>query len=402
VLRQTGAVARTAPGALSAPARRLVGVDAARGLALVGMVTVHVLPAEAADGSTTTAHLLAAGRSAATFAVVAGVGLALATGRTRPPGGTVRGWLSAGIGVRAVLLAAVGLLLGELDSGIAVILTYYGVLFLCALPVLGLGPRPLLALAAGVAVVVPVLSQLVRAHLPPPSFLLPTTGRLLREPGALLPELLLTGYYPVLSWTAYLFLGLAVGRLALERARVALRLLLAGAALAVAATAVSALLLGPLGGHDALRDVVDVPPGAGVEDVVAADRFGTVPVSSPWWLATDAPHSTTPPDLLATGGVALAVLGAALLLARRVPQLLLPLAAMGGMPLTLYSVHVTVVSLTRAADPTRSWAVQLAAYAVLAVLWRRLVGRGPLEALLAAAVRAVTGAGRRTALPTVT
>ncbi|MUN64901.1 hypothetical protein GMA12_17440, partial [Kocuria sediminis] len=57
---------------------RLLGVDAARGLALIGLIAVHVLPEENdATGDPTWSYLLFAGDSAALFALLAGVGLAL-------------------------------------------------------------------------------------------------------------------------------------------------------------------------------------------------------------------------------------------------------------------------------------------------------------------------------------
>src|SRR3954468_8624567 len=105
---------------------RLVGLDVARCLALVGMVSVHVVPARAANGQLTLAHNLAAGRSAALFAVLAGVSLALMTGGETQVRGRERAARSAGIAVRALLIAGIGLLLGALASGLAVILTYYG------------------------------------------------------------------------------------------------------------------------------------------------------------------------------------------------------------------------------------------------------------------------------------
>jgi hypothetical protein len=73
---------------------------------------------------------------------------------------------AAGVAVRAVLIAAIGLSLGEFDSGIAVILTYYGVLFLLGIPFLMLRARWSFAVAAVGLVVAPVLSHLVRPQLP--------------------------------------------------------------------------------------------------------------------------------------------------------------------------------------------------------------------------------------------
>lgn len=359
---------------------RVVGVDVARGIALLGMVAVHVLPAEDADGSPSLAGAIASGRSAALFAVLAGVALALAFGGR--PG--ARSY--AAVAVRAALIAAVGLALGGLGSGVAVILAYYGVFFLLVLPWLRAGRRTLLVSAAVVAVAVPVLSQRLRDELPERDTASPSFADL-QDPGQLLSELLITGYYPAAAWVAYLLVGLAVGRMALRSRRTAVLLLVSGTGAALLAHAASALLLGPLGGYDRLADVVRPRDGQTVEDVVDAGRFGNVPTDSLWWLASDAPHSSTPLDLLATTGAAVAVLGLALLLSTR---LLAPLAAAGSMPLTLYSAHVLLLATTDTDDPSRYYLLQVAVGLVAATLWRRFVGRGPLERVVAAAVRPLT------------
>lgn len=396
-------VASAAPIELDSPPNRvrLVGVDAARGVALLGMAAVHVFPAEVDDGSTSTAYLVASGRSAALFAVLAGVGIALASGGRRPLRGQARVRWSAALVVRGLLIGAIGLLLPLLESGAAVILAYYAALFIVAVPLLGLGSRRLAAIGLAVAVVAPFVSSAVREGLPRGSTANVTFATLFGEPVGLLQTLVLTGYYPVLGWTAYLCAGLAVGRLDLSSRRVAVGLLAGGATLAVGASAVSSLLLGPLGGLDRIAEVTDLPQGADVADVVARSRFGTVPTTTYWWLATDAPHSTTPLDLLHTTGTALAVIGAALLLAvfsgATARRLLVPLAAAGSMPLTLYclhlvvlgTVHLEVLGTVPAGDPLLSWTAQAVAALVLATAWRARLGRGPLEAAIAAVTRAV-------------
>lgn len=368
-------------------ATRLVGVDAARGVALIGMAAVHVLTPEQAPGSAFT-ETVAAGRSAALFAVLAGVGLALAYRRPRG-----RRWArdGAALVVRAALICLVGLALGELESGVAVILAYYGVLFVLVVPWLGAGTRTLLAGAAVVAAGMPVVSFVVRESLPERDSASPTFDDL-AEPAQLLSELLLTGYYPAAAWLAYLLVGLAVGRLALQRTRTAAVVAAAGAGLALLAAASSQLLLGPLGGYDEIGEGLRRPPGVSVQEVVDAGRFGNVPTTTPWWLATDAPHTTTPLDLLGTAGSALLVLGILLLVGRWVPLLLAPLAAAGSMPLTLYTAHVVVLGTTDTDDPVRYYLLQVAAALVLATAWRRLVGRGPLEAAVAAVAGRVRGA----------
>lgn len=356
---------------------RLAGVDAARSAAVLGMIAVHVLPLTATDGGRSTADLVASGRSAATFAVLAGVGVALAArGKDLPR-------FAATLAVRAVLITLLGLALGALDSGVLVILAFYGVLFVLLLPFLAAGVRTLLISATVVALAGPVLSQQVRPGLDGLRGN-PVLGDL-REPGRLAADLLLTGTYPAIPWLAYLLLGLGVGRLALRRTRTAAGLLVAGLALAAAATALSRLLLGPLGGYAALAPLVENP--VAVRTIVDASRLGTVPTDSLWWLATDGRHTSTPLDLASTAGIALALLAAALLLAGVARPVLAPLAALGGMPLSAYTLHLLVLSAVTAEERLAFYLAQVIALLVAAVLWRRYVGRGPLEAVLAAVSR---------------
>lgn len=339
------------------------------------MVAVHVLPGQDDDGSPSLSELVAGGRSAALFAVLAGVGVALAYGR---PHGQEQARASAALVLRALLIGVVGLLLGALDSGVAVILASYAVLFVLVVPWLRAGPRVLLASAGLVAAVAPVVSFAVRDRLPARDGSSPVLTDL-ADPGQLLSELLLTGYYPALAWAAYLLLGMAVGRLALHRARVAVVVAGTGAVLALLAAGTSALLLGPLGGYDELDPYVDQPPGVPVEEVLSSGWFGNVPTDSAWWLALDAPHTTTALDLVGTAGTALLVLGLALLVARRLGPALLPLSAAGSMPLTLYTAHVLYLGITDTDDPVRYYLVQVVVGLTAAVLWRTTVGRGPLE-----------------------
>lgn len=371
---------------------RLVGVDAARGLALVAMMSVHVLPLRDGAGSVTLAHRVAGGTSAAAFAVLAGVGLALAHGRRSPLRAASLPGAGAGLTVRALSVLAVGLALGSFDSGLAVILAYYGVLFVLAIPLLGLPTRVVAAVAVASAVLLPLLSYALRDGLPPPERANPTLEQL-AHPWDLLSVLTVTGYYPALPWVAYLAAGIAVGRCDLGARRVQALLVAGGATLAAAASGLSALLLGPLGGYRALLAVSpDVADTEGLRQQLAGGVFGNTPTTSPWWLAVTAPHSTTPLDLLRTIGTSLALLGVLLLLARVVRPLLGPLAAAGGMTLTLYSLHVAVrASPLLPADPQASLLLQVGVALVLATGWRAVLGRGPLEA----AVARLSGLGRR-------
>ena len=377
---------------------RLIGVDATRGLALLGMMAVHVLPSVAADGGATTSHAIAGGRSAATFAVLAGVGLALLTGGTRPLGGRHYAGAASGLVVRALAIGGVGLWLGLTDSGVAVILAYYAVLFVLAIPLLPLRARPLVAIGAAVACVFPFVSYALRGDSGLPfRGQNPTFSSLFDAPGELIEGLLLTGYYPALAWTAYLCAGLAAGRLNLRERRTAAWLLGCGGSLAVAASVTSWSLLGPLDGRNRIAATLANP--SDLDDALALGLYGNTPTTTWWWLAVDASHASTPLDLLHTIGVALALLGALLLLAstgRLARTVVAPVAAAGSMTLSLYTGHVALLgSGLLPDDPETSYVVQVCATLVLALLWRRFLGRGPLERLVTIAAtpvrRAVAG-----------
>src|SRR6476661_8535500 len=163
--RSTAAQSGTKKGA--AVSTRLAGIDAARGLALLGMMATHLLPTFESDAALTPTWigLTFSGRAAALFAVLAGVGLALSTGKNTPLEGAQLSAARRGVALRALVIAVVGLSLGGLDINIAVILVHYAVLFLCILPFLGLGVKPLCAWAAGWILASPVLAYLMRPWL---------------------------------------------------------------------------------------------------------------------------------------------------------------------------------------------------------------------------------------------
>ncbi len=354
------------------------------------MVAAHMIDpqpgtSEAVDGW----YQVVSGRSSALFAVLAGVSIALSTTSGRSASPLVRPGARSGLATRAGLIALIGLLLGPLSVGVAVILTYYGALFLCALPVLRWRAKSLALLTVAWALLSPVASMLVRPHLPAPTYEMPSPV-FLADPLQLAGELLVTGYYPVLTWATYLFAGMAVGRLDLRNLAVARRLLLWGLWLAAFALGVSALLARS---PRVQREVLDAYDGVGdptnwseVSTEMTRGFFGTTPTEPWWWLGIWVPHSGSIADLAHTTGSAMAVLGAALLVTSMLTASARHVVAVtfgaGTMTLTLYVAHVVLL----AALNGTGWGDHIGFHVVvlgsLGALGVALRSRGPLELLV--------------------
>lgn len=382
-----------APRSLSAP-ERLRGIDAARGLALLGMMATHLLPTFEANASLTPTWigLTFSGRAAALFAVLAGIGLALSTGKQVPAEGRALAAARRGIALRAAVIAAAGLTLGGLEVNLAIILVHYAVLFLCVLPFLGLRLKALCVWAGAWIMVSPVLAYLVRPWLlasnPPLKLGHNPSWEDLSTPSQLLGDLFFTGYYPVFQWLSYLLVGLIIGRLALSRAVVPVLLLTAGTAVAVMSKALGTAAMEDWGGRAALQEVLNAP-GYPLDSVLQVNLTGVQQEGSWWWLASAAPHSATTLDLVHTSAVAAAVVGACLLLGRLADwldlDLLLPLRGAGAMTLTLYTIHVWVVAGFYLKPLPAGWTedgmyfAHAATAIIVGMVFVLLKRRGPLE-----------------------
>ncbi|MEN1975253.1 heparan-alpha-glucosaminide N-acetyltransferase domain-containing protein [Cellulomonas sp. P4] len=324
--------------------QRIAGVDVARGLAVLGMVTAHVGPGGPQDPWPWSLAQVADGRPAALFVLLSGVSVALLSGGHAAVTGTRRVQARTRLLVRAFLVLAVGVLVELLGTPVAVILPTYAVLFACAVPLLGTPPRRLLVAAAVVAALSPVL----RIALDP---------ALERLPGRAWTEIVTGTYYPAVVWFAYVLVGLAVGRTDLRSTRVRLRLLGTGVALAVVGHGASALLTRA------------VPP----DGTLAA-------------LVTTEPHSSSPLEVVANTGVALAVLALSLVVADAAPRLVAPVAATGALALTAYTGHLVAIAVLGddvVWEPdAATWLAFLVGVTGMCWLWRAAFGRGPLERLL--------------------
>ena len=380
---------------------RLSGIDAARGIALFGMMCTHVFPLYV-EGTSDASWIGAtfSGRSSALFALVAGIGLALLSGGSRMHDRAGRGRFRRGIAARAVVIAMVGLMLGGLETNIAVILFHYGILFLMALPFIGMPLRRLCWWAAGWTLISPVAAFLLRpwvgTNINPSDLDGNPALEHFAQPATLLADILVTGYYPALQWLSYLLLGILIGRLNLRSFGVQAGLLVAGVGLAGLSKFVSAFLLGPLGG---LAVLLETPQGRryDIEAMLPVSLTGIDQTGTWWWLAVSAPHSGTPLDLMHTAGTAAAVVGLCLMATRRLQWLLLPLSAPGAITLSLYSLHIWIMSIVDQQeiplDPAPVYWAQAAVFIAIGLLLRKLGARGPLEYVAAGASDVARSAG---------
>lgn len=370
---------------------RLVELDLARGLAVFGMYAAHLAPDPAHGGASALFAELARGRSSALFAVLAGTTLAYLAGRPTPKVGAERVQALCGIAIRAIVLIVVGTLLTRMGTPIAVILPYYGLCLLLALPLTRLPTRTLVPIAVGSALVGPQLLYVLR------DLAYGATGGhadWVRAVSAWDPasqvggdgivDLVITGNYPVPAWLPFLIVGMALGRLDLTAPATRARLLVLGPAIAV---------LGYGGSWLAFQLFPAIVWTTGAPSAWWSEAEITVVTHDPAWLLVAAPHTETTFATVGNAGVAISVIAAALVSLDRWPtvqRVAAPLIAVGSMSLSAYVGHLLAIELMGMEELDRRLPV-LAAFMVTAaagaLVWRPFLGRGPLEYLMHAMTR---------------
>ena len=375
---------------------RLAGVDLARGLAVFGMFASHVGPSPATGGITGILMDFASGRSSALFATLAGLSLAIISGRQEPATGLAGQRAAARIAIRAVVLLLFGTALTMTGTGVVVILAYYGVFFLLALPFARMRPAALAISAAVWAVAGPVLSFLTRSALAGSGWdkVIDANDPIKAIGGDGVLPLFLNGGYPTLTWMPFVLAGMALGRLDLAAAATRIRLAIIGPALALAGYGGSRLALQIFGTPPGFSEGAGgmKPPmpenmsGLAGKMGEGAMAKGAVSTGSPKWLLTASPHSGTTFEIVGNVGVAVMVLVVALVVAERLPKLWRPITAVGTMSLTVYVLHAVAIGvLGLSAGPGEPGYVLLAFIAgaiAFALVWSRFFQRGPLEFLL--------------------
>ncbi len=421
---------------------RIIGLDVARAFAILGMIAAHSLnlPIMPDPLKPTTWVGIVNGNSAGLFAVLAGVSMAIMTGgRTLPSPEEMPAIRLRMLG-RGAVLFVLGLALEMLNTPIAIILTSWGLLYIVVLPFVRVRRRRLAVWAVGLAVVAPAGMALIQRL-----FLDPYSAGLELTVAGTYPvhvwiALMLFGMILGRSDLRARRVQLTIAGAGLAGVLVLFGL---GAGISVAASSILDSMTDSASVDGSSGSVGSGPAGAGSDQLPAdSSTSSDMPTVSPseldpslvceewgdgsvfcspdssssapgavpdtegsaWpeypnalgdimdllWtvlaaLLSPMPHAGSTVEMVIIASVSSTVLGLCLLAGRPLRWPLLPLAALGSMPLTVYVLHVVLVFLV--AGPTGAvfavWMFALLTGVCVgyALLWWLFMGRGPLERL---------------------
>lgn len=430
--------ARPAASVRAAPATRLrrfgrapriVALDIARGIAVLGMAAAHTveLSGELRWADPSTWGELVSGRSSILFAFLAGISIALMTGRARVPAQEELGRMRLSLFARGLVIFVIGLGLELLGSSVAVILTFYGAVYAVSVVFIGMRVRSVVIWAAALTIAGPVAVAGIQV--------------LAGSAYGSGMSFVFDGTYSIVVWCALMIAGLAFGRLDVTRKKTAALGLALGVLLSVTGYTVGAAMNdaemsgGESGSYSSssssygsYEEMPATSPGEKVDlggkvcedygdgyiscypaDERTSYDDSTLEEGSKGWssyfdelAASDPiaalsmaffdsyPHSGGTMEILGSGGLALAIVSLLLLTGSALRYAFLPVAAIGSMPLTAYSAHVLVIW---AVVGPGGWAQLPSLYWWLAggllaacTAWAILFGRGPLERLTSTAV----------------
>ena len=365
------------PADTASPPDRIIGYDLARALAILGMVVVHfalVMSSEpmVEEGWMSRVVGFLDGRAAATFVVLAGIGVTLrsrgaAAGAADHPKGLAR--LRSTLLKRGLFLLAVGFL--NLIIWPGDILRVYGVSLLVAAWFISAPGWRLWA--AALAFVGGFLLLMATVDYSRNWDWGTMEYHRLWTPAGAARNLFYDGFRSVFPWSGLVFFGMWLGRHDLRLQGPRTQFLLAGAGLVVFAEATSRLLL---------REALARPDAWRMDRETAEAILGT---------------SSMPPMplfLLSAAGTAIFVIAGSVEVAERFrdSSIVKALAATGQMAFTWYVGHIvlglgTVIVL--GLEGTRSVAAGVAAggmffivACIVSLAWRRRFRHGPLEWLM--------------------
>ncbi len=333
---------------------RLFGLDFARFLAFAGMVFVNFHVVTGGGGGSPGAEIFLyglEGKAAATFVVLAGIGLGIGARRDQTPGFNLL------ILKRAAFLFVAGMI--NLLVFPADILHYYAIYFVFALFLVRARAGTVLLVAAVLPLVFVGLLAVLDYEAGWDWETLEYAG--FWTPAGFARNLLFNGWHPLVPWFSFLALGIFLSRLQLAQDHVHRLLVLAGAGALGLAYGLSFLLSGIDPELDELVSVSPIPP--------------------------------MPLYMLGGGGAAVLVIGLCLMLFRDgIVRVLAPFLPAGRQALTLYIAHIllgmgVLEALGLLGGQSAETAILAAglfiiAAVIYATVWARFFRTGPVEWLM--------------------
>ncbi|MEO0895318.1 MAG: DUF418 domain-containing protein [Bacteroidota bacterium] len=348
--------------------KRIIGIDVARALAVIGMIIVNFKVVLGDKGQPWAEKLAAVfeGKAAATFVVLAGIGLALMTNSAVKNQDKEK--LQSGIRrilKRAIFLFVVGL--SWIWIWPADILHFYGIYMLVTLLFINQSQRSLLIGALGLVAVYPLILYFFDYE----------TGWILEQYAypdfwtlqGFFRNLFINGFHPVIPWTAFMLFGLWFGRQDLRDTQFLKRSLWISLAVFIATQIVSSGLI----------HYFSSPHPAELKEITQI--FGT--------------HPMPPMPLYMVNGISISttVISACILLAARYEnnKIIDVLNKTGQLALTFYAAHVILgMGLVEGftSTPYGEFSIEFSLiYALVfsllcmlfAEIWLRYKKAGPLE-----------------------
>ena len=343
---------------LPSKSNRLNGLDLARYVAFVGMVIVNfnvVMGAEDDMGLTGCFTKLLSGRAAATFVVLAGIGLGLASLREQDQ-------LITLTFKRAAFLFIVGLL--NMVIFVGDILHYYAIYFLIGIFSLSLSSRKLFCLIISLNITFTIMILTLNYDAgwnwnnETYSGFWTLTG--------FVRNLFFNGWHPTIPWVGFFLFGIILSRISLGKKATQIKLIVGGTAAYVTAEGLSVLFI---------AQIAPIDP-----------EFAQ--------LMTTTPLPPMPLYTLAGSGAACIVIGVCLLISKKLEAvgILHVLVPAGRQTLTLYIAHIligmgTLKALNMLGGQSATLALGSAILfslvaGIYAFIWAKWFNRGPIETLM--------------------
>jgi uncharacterized protein len=350
--------------------KRIYGYDIARALAIFGMVIVNFKTVMHKNGHDDSGWLsifnLLDGRASAIFVILAGVGITLLTNSARLAGNkTQLNQEKIFLLRRAIFLFFIGLLYIEIWP--ADILHYYGIYIAIGAMLIAASTQHLLWTAGGIALAFPIIFSFQNYTTAWNWETLAYADFWSAE--GFIRNLLFNGFHPVFPWAAFLVIGMALGRLPMNKPTIRNRVLFFGFITTAIIEATSLLMHPILSNYGYSEELIN-------------------------YLFSTTPMPPLPLYFLSATGSSLAIIALCVYVGEKYQHSawLRPFIYTGQLALTLYVAHVVIgmgllEELGLLANQPLSMAIESALLfcvgsIIFSYFWRSRFKLGPLEWLI--------------------